>query len=175
MGKSQLVLVDQRLFGAGVLRDMIPMLHAVPVALSDDERRAKDTARRRAYRARHPWQQVKDAARCAAYYAANREKTKAYQLEYRVAHPEVQLRAHLHRRYGITPETVAVLREVQNGACAICAAPLGPAHGTHVDHDHVTGRVRGLLCGHCNRGLGGFHDKPEHLLSAIAYLKKGKS
>lgn len=62
----------------------------------------------------------------------------------------------------------------QGGVCAICrsddpAAPKGGAFA--VDHDHATGRVRGLLCQKCNTALGGFRDNPKFLLAAIKYLK----
>jgi hypothetical protein len=54
--------------------------------------------------------------------------------------------------------------EVQGGLCAVCKA----APAVHVDHDHVTGAVRALLCFNCNGGLGQFKDNPE-LLHAAAY------
>ncbi len=73
-------------------------------------------------------------------------------------------------RYGITAIEVENLKVRQRGLCAICADELGPGRETHVDHDHETGEVRGLLCANCNKGLGSFRDNREHLLKAIFYL-----
>jgi hypothetical protein len=78
--------------------------------------------------------------------------------------------------YGLTPEAYFVLRMVQGNKCAICGKlPIstGNRQRLHVDHDHVTGRVRGLLCPDCNRGLGSFHDNPGFLTQAAAYLRRG--
>lgn len=58
----------------------------------------------------------------------------------------------------------------QGGRCAICASDMGTEW--QVDHDHATGKVRGLLCSPCNRGLGLFKDAPHLLRSAISYLTK---
>lgn len=52
-------------------------------------------------------------------------------------------------------------------SCMIC----GKAEKLVVDHDHETGKVRGLLCNHCNRGLGHFRDNTQFLEDAIKYLK----
>jgi hypothetical protein len=64
--------------------------------------------------------------------------------------------------------------DAQHGECAICgrSTPGGPNRHDrlYVDHDHATGRVRGLLCMRCNVGLGYFRDDPELLATAIAYL-----
>lgn len=55
--------------------------------------------------------------------------------------------------------------------CEICGDPVaGLTH--HLDHDHKTGRLRGVLCNHCNSGLGHFRDSPERLTAAIAYLTR---
>jgi len=82
----------------------------------------------------------------------------------------------LHRQ-GCSDQQLRTLLEVQNGRCAIC----GASHGHRscydrkcrlaVDHDHRTGKVRGLLCNSCNRGLGRFKDSIENLEAAIRYLK----
>lgn len=64
----------------------------------------------------------------------------------------------------------------QNGGCAICSTttPDGNARRFHVDHDHETGKIRGLLCHSCNTGIGKLRDDPDLLLSAVAYLRKGR-
>jgi hypothetical protein len=60
----------------------------------------------------------------------------------------------------------------QGGACAICGGK-DPCFGRdwHVDHDHATGAVRGVLCAQCNIGLGHFKDNVTALGSAIKYLE----
>lgn len=75
---------------------------------------------------------------------------------------------HLKRRYGLVDEDVAAMVEAQGGSCAICQVK--PA--AHVDHDHATGEVRGILCFTCNVGLGNFDDEPDRLLLAHRYLTR---
>ncbi|MFD6926534.1 endonuclease VII domain-containing protein [Streptomyces sp. NPDC059944] len=79
----------------------------------------------------------------------------------------------LVHEYGIGwPERMRLAQE-QDGQCAICGAPDVVEDGEpalHVDHCHETGRVRGLLCGACNRGLGLMRDDPRLLANAITYL-----
>jgi hypothetical protein len=68
-------------------------------------------------------------------------------------------------------ERINLLRE-QEGTCAICHTPLNPfGNYTHTDHDHLTGKVRGILCTNCNRGLGHFKDNMNFLENAVAYLR----
>lgn len=74
---------------------------------------------------------------------------------------------HLRHRYGIGQAEVDEMLAEQGGVCAIC----GAADPKHVDHDHRTGWVRGILCFNCNGGLGQFRDSPEFLAGAITYLK----
>jgi 5-methylcytosine-specific restriction endonuclease McrA len=74
---------------------------------------------------------------------------------------------HLKRRYGITAADADAMLEGQGGLCAICKAL--PA--AHVDHDHVTGAVRAMLCFNCNGGLGQFRDDPEILRAAADYVE----
>jgi hypothetical protein len=74
---------------------------------------------------------------------------------------------HLKRRYGIGSDDVEAMIEAQGGLCAIC----GEAPPAHVDHDHGTGAVRGILCFNCNGGLGQFRDRVDILRNAIEYLE----
>lgn len=75
----------------------------------------------------------------------------------------------LKRRYGITAEEYDHLLAMQNGRCHICN-DLPGKHRLSVDHDHKTGRIRGLLCHNCNHALGKFKDNIIHLFKAIKYL-----
>lgn len=78
------------------------------------------------------------------------------------------------RAYGITREQYDELLAAQGNRCAICGSDEWPGknRAPHVDHDHGTGKVRGLLCGKCNTGLGQFDDDPTRLAAAIEYLSR---
>lgn len=83
----------------------------------------------------------------------------------------------LKSHYGMSVEEYDALLEKQNHRCAICSQEetirsgvTGKLHDFSVDHDHETGKVRGLLCGNCNRGLGLFRDNPRLLFLAGHYL-----
>ena len=78
-----------------------------------------------------------------------------------------------HRKtlYGISRDDYDEMLARQNGCCAICGSELIGGQQTHVDHDHATGKVRALLCGHCNRMLGQAREDPEILAKAIEYLQ----
>ena len=78
---------------------------------------------------------------------------------------------HLITKYGITQEWYDQTAEAQGGLCAICGHPDRSAKAIlHVDHCHDTGKVRGLLCHHCNVGLGHFRNDPALLSRAATYL-----
>lgn len=76
----------------------------------------------------------------------------------------------LYLRYGITQEQLDCQTTIQANACAICNQTQTKLH---IDHDHNSGKVRGLLCGNCNRALGLMYDNVESLEAAIDYLKVG--
>ena len=93
-------------------------------------------------------------------------------------HNETHRAYERQRHYGITPAQYADLILQSGGLCAICEqAPNGKrGEGSlHVDHDHTTGVIRGLLCGTCNKGLGLFRDDVGRLEKVIRYLKKEAS
>ncbi len=69
------------------------------------------------------------------------------------------------------------LFEKQKGCCAICGTTDSGHNVTNhllVDHDHSTGKVRGLLCSSCNLGIGKFKDDTNLLATAINYLTNDK-
>jgi hypothetical protein len=73
-------------------------------------------------------------------------------------------------KYGITPEEYDTLVDKQGGMCAICGVVPSTKQGLCVDHNHTTGKVRGLLCRTCNLGLGHFGDSVQRLQAALQYL-----
>jgi hypothetical protein len=113
-----------------------------------------------------------------AYQKRNKEKYLAYQAKYRGDHraalDDYQSDWYYKREYGISLEDVDRMAQEQGNACAICGRPFESRERRmrHVDHDHATGAIRGLLCQHCNHGLGSFHDNPTSLRAAAAYLER---
>lgn len=92
----------------------------------------------------------------------------------RVAHCKpCRLDASRERLYGLTRADFDRMVAEQGGRCMICRDPF--AGEPHVDHEHATGVIRGLLCLFCNVGLGKFKDDPELLLTAAAYLIERRS
>lgn len=94
-------------------------------------------------------------------------------------------RAWMKKKYGLTEESYLALLATQLGKCAICGSSDPGKSGRraghpaalrapvfHVDHDHVTGKVRGLLCQGCNVGIGLLRDDPRLLAAAAAYLSR---
>lgn len=92
------------------------------------------------------------------YYARNKDKVRAYQIE---------------KMYGVSIEQFNQMVVDQGGRCALCGrVPLSPHTSVlHMDHDHVTGAIRLPLCSSCNNGLGRFRDDPNLLRAAAAYIE----
>lgn len=80
----------------------------------------------------------------------------------------------LRTKYGIGIKDYEELLRAQGSRCAVCAEPHGTTRATtlHVDHDHRTGQVRGLLCANCNHVLGKVRDDVERLLALALYLER---
>lgn len=89
---------------------------------------------------------------------------------WRDANPDARKKYNLVK-YGISVSDWDAMFSDQGGVCAIC----GRRQELHVDHDHETGTVRGLLCRNCNLGLGQFFDNEEIMFDAIQYLKDRKA
>ncbi len=98
--------------------------------------------------------------------------------EWQARHPMQSARHkrnhHLLTKFGITLGESERLLERQGGGCAVCGEPIHDVRGfsPHVDHDHASGQVRGILCFHCNAGLGQFNDDPMLLRRAAEYLER---
>ena len=100
-------------------------------------------------------------------YCSRSCKEQGYRADGRAR--KVALRSYHRRRYNLTLEQV---NEMAEAGCAICGTTDWPGRHKrpHVDHDHQTGRVRGILCSECNTGLGKFKDNPAFLEAAVRYL-----
>lgn len=97
---------------------------------------------------------------------------KAWNLANRETYLNMKRRSDLKQMYGITLDEFDAKLEEQGGRCAICRVDKPGGRGTwHVDHDHATGRFRGLLCWQCNRRLGEY-ERPEWHALAEAYLQR---
>jgi hypothetical protein len=86
--------------------------------------------------------------------------------------PQARRRARKYwlRRYGLDPASWLALWRGQGGCCAICKGRLTRKLAV-VDHCHTTGRVRGLLCRHCNWALGALGDTPEAIRNLLKYVE----
>ena len=141
-------------------------------------------------------QQKRDADR--RYYLAHREHLRAlaeiWKKKNRPRHLFLMRRwhdanadcwraTHLQKVHGLTPERFQALVALQGGLCAICSEPETRRRkrgrpGTtplHVDHDHATGEIRGLLCSRCNAALGFLRDREDLCAAAMEYLRRTKA
>lgn len=103
-----------------------------------------------------------------------REHVKAKARESARRNPQLKKNRHLKESHGITLNEYQLKLKEQNGKCAICGRIDSADKITkyfHVDHDHATGKIRGLLCSNCNLGLGKFKDNADFLLKASEYLR----
>jgi hypothetical protein len=75
-------------------------------------------------------------------------------------------------RYNITEAEYEAMYRAQGGVCAICKAVPKPGKKLHIDHDHKTDSLRGLLCFKCNAPLGAMGDSPEVLRAAADYIER---
>lgn len=99
---------------------------------------------------------------------------------WRKANPDKAKNIDLRKSLGIDLPQYSAMIEQQKGVCALCSLPETGKHpnGTTrmlaVDHCHQTGKIRALLCSHCNKALGGFKDSPQLLRKAAEYIEKHK-
>lgn len=114
------------------------------------------------------------------YTAENKETVRKYKSDYYYANREDYIKKdrkrHLKVKYGVTQEWYEQQLEKQNGRCAVCGTE-DPGKGLkhfHIDHNHATGEVRGLLCHSCNTGIGLFKEDINLIEKAIEYVNRFK-
>jgi hypothetical protein len=106
--------------------------------------------------------------RSKKHYEQNREHYKQYASRRNRMRPDERRSIHLKRMYGITNTIYEAMYEAQDGRCGICSEP---HRRLVVDHDHDSGRVRGLLCRKCNAAIGQLKDNPVLLRRALSWLE----
>ena len=123
-------------------------------------------------KARYPLVRERAIARARRWREENLDRFRATQRRMRATPGgrRKQREDHLKRKYGISIEEYDALLSRQEGDCAICGQPPRSDISLHVDHDHDTGAIRGLLCFRCNNALGDFGDDADRLIGAAGYL-----
>lgn len=124
----------------------------------------------RAWRARHPEQSRAATARYQAKNPGAGRASPEYLKRWRAENKRKCKGYKRQSLYGVTPARLAEMLRDQGAGCAICRIDITAK--PCVDHDHTTGKVRGLLCRKCNSGLGMFQDSPEFLARATEYLQR---
>lgn len=99
----------------------------------------------------------------------NPTSLKRAQTKWSAENRELRKNNYLEKQYGMTLAEFNQTLQGQGGGCAICNSN---TKRMHVDHDHETGRVRGILCARCNLGVGYFKDTPDNCRKAAEYLEK---
>lgn len=149
--------------------------------------------RQRRYRAKHKekakatyrksakkWREVhieKSRENCKRYYEKNKVKINTSKKLLYASSPEYRKKINEQRIksvYDLSPEQYQILVEVQNGVCAVCKIPQKNRKSSQlfVDHEHKTGRIRGLLCHKCNVAIGFIKEDITVALNIINYLKQ---
>ena len=133
----------------------------------------KVAAKQKEWREKNP-EKRKEAK--AAWDKANPEAKKQHNKTFKTKNPLYFIDKHLRLTYGIGLDEYNALLTVQNHRCAGCgiASNDAPRQKLYVDHCHSTGKIRGLLCQHCNTALGMVKDNIETLSSLISYIKQQK-
>lgn len=113
-----------------------------------------------------------------ATYDKYKDRKKRRRLIYNNENADKLFEYSLKRKYNITKDFFDLMFNDQQGKCAICKNPetalhkqSGKVRRLHVDHDHKTGKVRGLLCTRCNMALGYLKENKEYVLNLLKYIE----
>jgi len=138
--------------------------HAAYLAANRERILARDAS----YRAAHKKER-------AAYYADHRQEAQVRDTAYRASHKEQHSTRWLLRKWGLSKPELASMIDRQGSSCAICHKTDWGWHGPHIDHNHVSNKVRGILCRNCNLALGHIKDDPDIAQAMANYLKRNRS
>jgi hypothetical protein len=131
-----------------------------PEKAREHARRSREKNREKVLARQRIWREAnreRSAQKSRTWYEANRDRVRARSR---------------FKTFGVTAEQYQALLDRQGNRCAICrTTEPGKGECFAVDHDHATGLIRGLLCVHCNVGLGHFRDDTDLLELAVAYLR----
>ena len=114
----------------------------------------------------------KYCSECLSIWKVTFEKERRNRLK--ANDPKFDKRRDVKKYFGISLEEYEEMIEEQGGSCAICGTNEPRGRGWHVDHDHGSGVIRGVLCHHCNLGIGHFKDDTNVIKNAISYLEHWK-
>ena len=106
------------------------------------------------------------------YYQTNKGEIRKRNMEWQKKNPDKVLDNTLKSAHGITLQDYRKMLERQAGKCAICNNEERNGKRLSVDHNHLTGKVRGLLCDGCNKSLGLMKDNVGAIKNAVAYLEE---
>ncbi len=110
---------------------------------------------------------------CKLYYINNRERLLEKCREWNRKNKEKKHFQSIKRQYGVSMGRYKKIFNAQKGKCALCGkSQVACTRRLHIDHNHKTGEIRGLLCHGCNTGLGSFNDDISLLKKAISYLQR---
>lgn len=109
--------------------------------------------------------------RSAKWQRENKERASASDKRWRLANRARRLNLQYLKRYGVTAADKQALLAKQRSKCAICRIATPTKGGWHLDHDHKTKEIRGVLCGRCNWMIGHARESPKVLLAAAKYLQ----
>ena len=139
----------------------------------------KSAKSREWYRANPERQKARNKRRYITHGADMRAKARAWYERNKEHVNDLQRRWALKKRFGLTLEQYDALSAAQGGLCAVCLQRPKAYHTSRrplrIDHCHETRLVRGLLCHHCNVGIGHFFDSPELLRAAATYLDRART
>jgi hypothetical protein len=133
----------------------------------------KLNARNRRWREANPENRDIAAATAKQWRADNGDRVKQNRRRWLEGNPAFPRINQLRGQFGLSVVGLAAIVEQQGGRCAICRCALQGGRRQHVDHDHVTGMVRGVLCSRCNTAIGQLCDDPVVIARAAEYVRRG--